>query len=145
MFCILVSRITKVELVSKERAFPVRCRTKQTKLEGSNFRIGENRTLLNWQKLGSFPIGKNRTSPIWQSWDSSGLALPDWHFRIGTLPVGTLPGHYPLARILRLHYGKDGCARSADIKTVTSELTRPTVTLAPVLPSLGVEDVIAQM
>ena len=40
-------------------------------------------------------------------------------------------GHYPLASILRLHYGKDGCARSADIKTVTSELTRPTVNLLP--------------
>ena len=51
----------------------------------------------------------------------------------------------PLARILRLHYGKDGCARSADIKTVTSELTRPTVKLAPVLPCLGVEDVAAQI
>ena len=54
-------------------------------------------------------------------------------------------GHYPLARILRLHYGKDGCARSADIKTVTSELTRPIIKLAPVLPCLGVEDVAAQM
>ena len=51
----------------------------------------------------------------------------------------------PLARILRLHYGKDGCARSADIKTITSELTRPTVKLAPVIPCLGVEDVAAQM
>ena len=57
----------------------------------------------------------------------------------------TLRGHYPLARILRLHYGKDGCARSADIKTVTSKLTRPTVKLASVLPYLGVEDVAAQM
>ena len=32
-------------------------------------------------------------------------------------------GHYPLARILKLLYGKDECARSADIMTVTSELT----------------------
>ena len=54
-------------------------------------------------------------------------------------------GHYPLARILKLHYGKDGCARSADIKTITSELTRPTVKLAPAIPCLGVEDVAAQM
>ena len=53
-------------------------------------------------------------------------------------------GHYPLARILRLHYGKDGCARSADIKTVASELTRPAVKLAPVLRCLGVENVAAQ-
>ena len=57
-------------------------------------------------------------------------------------------GHYPLARILwqgRTRYGKDGRARYADIKTVTSELTRPTVKLAPVLPCLGVEDVAAQI
>ena len=53
-------------------------------------------------------------------------------------------GHYPLARIAKLHYVKDGCARSADIKTVTSELIRPTIKLAPVLPSLGAEDVAAQ-
>ena len=33
----LVCRNSIVELVSKERAFPVQCRTKQTKLEGSNF------------------------------------------------------------------------------------------------------------
>ncbi|XP_063713758.1 uncharacterized protein LOC134841654 [Symsagittifera roscoffensis] len=39
----------------------------------------------------------------------------------------------PLARILRLHYGKDGCARSADIKTITSELTRPTLSIYTVL------------
>ena len=54
-------------------------------------------------------------------------------------------GLHPLACILKLHYGKDGCARSADIKTITSELTRPTVKLAPVLPCLGVEDVAAQI
>ena len=50
-----------------------------------------------------------------------------------------------LARILRLHYGKDECASAADLKNVTSELTRPTVKLAPVLPYLGVEDVAAQV
>ena len=78
-----------------------------------------------------------------------------WHNQSGVkLKTGDLAwviepdtprGHYRLARILKLHYGKDGCARSADIKTVTSELTRPTVKLAPVLPCLGVEDVAAQM
>ena len=37
LFSSLVSRNITVELVSKERAFPVRCRTKQTQLEGNNF------------------------------------------------------------------------------------------------------------
>ena len=46
-------------------------------------------------------------------------------------------GYYPLARIVKLYYGKDGCARSALVKTATSEVTWPTVKVAPVLPSSG--------
>ena len=37
MFCTLVSRLVKVELFSKERAFPVRCCPKQKKVEGNYF------------------------------------------------------------------------------------------------------------
>ena len=37
VFCTLASRNSIVEFVSEERAFLVQCRTKQTKLEGSNF------------------------------------------------------------------------------------------------------------
>ena len=46
-------------------------------------------------------------------------------------------GYYPLARIVKLNYGQDGCARSALVRTATREVTRPTVKLAPVLPSSG--------
>ena len=45
--------------------------------------------------------------------------------------------YYPLARIVKHNYGQDGCARSALVKTATREVTRPTVKLAPVLPSWG--------
>ena len=41
-------------------------------------------------------------------------------------------GYHSLARIVKLNYGHDGCARSALVKTATA-----TVRLAPVLPSLG--------
>ena len=44
-------------------------------------------------------------------------------------------GYYTLARIIKLHYGQDGCARSALVQTATRENTQPTVELAPVLPS----------
>ena len=37
VFCTLVSRNSLVEHVSKEIAFPVLCRTKHSKPEGSNF------------------------------------------------------------------------------------------------------------
>ena len=45
VFCTQVSRNSIVELVSKERAFPVQFRTKQTKLEGSSF--------LKWASIAS--------------------------------------------------------------------------------------------
>ena len=44
-------------------------------------------------------------------------------------------GHYPLARVLKLNYGNDSIARSAEVKTASGILTRPVVKLAPVLPS----------
>ena len=50
---------------------------------------------------------------------------------------GSPHGYYPLARIVKLNYGQDGCARSALVKTATREVSLPTVKLAPVLPSSG--------
>ena len=44
-------------------------------------------------------------------------------------------GHYPLARVVKLNYGTDSIARSAELKTATGNLVRPIVKLAPVLPS----------
>ena len=43
-------------------------------------------------------------------------------------------GHYPLARVVKLNYGPDSVARSAELKTTTGNLVRPIVKLAPVLP-----------
>ena len=50
-------------------------------------------------------------------------------------------GHYPLARIKTLNYGKDNIARSAVVTTRSGELNRPAVKLAPVFAPLGAEDV----
>ena len=43
-------------------------------------------------------------------------------------------GHYPLARVVKLNYGPDSVARSAELKTTTGNLVRPIVKLASVLP-----------
>ena len=43
-------------------------------------------------------------------------------------------GHYQLARVVKLNYGPDSVARSAELKTTTGNLVRPIVKLAPVLP-----------
>ena len=43
-------------------------------------------------------------------------------------------GHYPLARVVKLNFGSDAVARSAEVKTSTGCLVRPVVKLCPVLP-----------
>ena len=43
-------------------------------------------------------------------------------------------GHYSLGRVMKLNYGTDAIARSAEVKTSTGNLVRPVVKLAPVLP-----------
>ena len=43
-------------------------------------------------------------------------------------------GHYPLARVVRLNFGTDAVARSAEVRTASGNLIRPVIKLAPVLP-----------
>ena len=50
-------------------------------------------------------------------------------------------GHYPLARVLKLNFGHDPVARSAEVRTATGNLVRPVVKLAPVLPYPDLPDV----
>ena len=44
-------------------------------------------------------------------------------------------GYYPLARVVKLNFGSDAVARSAEVKTTSGNLVRPVVKLALVLPS----------
>ena len=43
-------------------------------------------------------------------------------------------GHYPLARVVKLNFGTDAVARSAEVRTASGNLVRPVIKLAPVLP-----------
>ena len=62
----------------------------------------------------------------------------DRHLKTGDLVWLVEPtaprGHYPLGRVVKLNYGTDAIARSAEVKTSTGNLVRPVVKLAPVLP-----------
>ena len=44
-------------------------------------------------------------------------------------------GYYPLVRVVKLIFGSDAVARSAEVKTSTGCLVRPVVKLCPVLPA----------
>ena len=43
-------------------------------------------------------------------------------------------GHYPLARVVKLNFGTDAVARSAEARTASGNLVRPVIKLASVLP-----------
>ena len=49
-------------------------------------------------------------------------------------------GYYPLARVVKLHFGNDAVARSAEVKTTSRNLVRPVVKLAPVLHPTDLAD-----
>ena len=49
-------------------------------------------------------------------------------------------GYYPLARVVKLNFGSDAVARSAEVRTTSGNLVRPVVKLAPILPSPDVPD-----
>ena len=46
-------------------------------------------------------------------------------------------GHYPLARVVKLNYGANSVAQSAEVKTSSGNLTRPIVKLFPSFPFLN--------
>ena len=62
----------------------------------------------------------------------------DRHLKTGDLVWLVEPtaprGHYPLGRVVKLNYGTDTIARSAEVKTSTGNVVRSVVKLAPVLP-----------
>ena len=49
-------------------------------------------------------------------------------------------GFYPLARVIKLNFGSDAIAHSAEVKTTSGNLVRPVVKFAPVLPSPNLPD-----
>ena len=49
-------------------------------------------------------------------------------------------GYYLLARVVKLNFGSDAIARSAEVKTTSGNLVRPVVKLAPVLPPPDLPD-----
>ncbi|XP_051155785.1 uncharacterized protein LOC127278229 [Leptopilina boulardi] len=83
---------------------------------------------------------------FWSKWSSMYLqrqqSISKWHYPSNDIKVGSLvlltderfpPAKWPLARVLKLHPGKDGLTRVVTIKTATSRYQRPIHKLA-ILP-----------
>ena len=72
----------------------------------------------------------NRRSK-WSSHSNKGLKTGD----LVWIVEPTSPrGYYPLARVVKLNFGTDAVARSAEVRTASGNLVRPVIKLAPVLP-----------
>ena len=101
----------------------------------------------NYSHSKRYARAQSYANAIWQRWLSEYVptlnkkvkwhAPPENSLKTGDmvwLVESTSPrGHYPLARIMSLNYGKDNTARSANLRTVSGNYTRPLVKLVPVL------------
>ena len=85
---------------------------------------------------------------FWKRWRTEYIThigrFTRWHHPTRNITVGDivllrddspLPTKWPLARVTRVHPGKDGLVRVTTIKTGTGVYTRPVTTLALLLPS----------
>ena len=113
------------------------------------------KSIENYSHSKRYARAQSYANKIWQRWLSEYVptlnkrvklhAPPEISLKTGDmvwLVESTSPrGHYPLARIKSLIYGKDNTARSANLRTVSGNYTRPLVKLVPVLAPSGVEDV----
>ena len=109
----------------------------------------------NYSHSKRYARAQSYANAIWQRWLSEYVptlnkrvkwhAPPEYALKTGDmvwLVESTSPrGHYPLARIMSLNYGKHNTARSANLRTVSGNYTRPLVKLVPVLAPSGMEDV----
>ena len=69
---------------------------------------------------------------------SSKWQSPSRNLSVGDVVIlcedNTVPSHWPLARIVKTHHGKDGVSRVVTVRTSSENLyTRPVVKVAPLL------------
>lgn len=89
---------------------------------------------------------------LWRRWASEYLQgltpRPKWWVVPENLKEGQLcllknestpPCRWPLARIVRLHPGGDGCVRVVDVRTAGGKFTRPVVKIVP-LPAAKADE-----
>ncbi|XP_011687024.1 PREDICTED: uncharacterized protein LOC105449467 [Wasmannia auropunctata] len=99
--------------------------------------------LTRWQLL------QGMRDHFWERWSREYLHTlahrPKWWTPVDDFAVGRLcllrsentpPTRWPLARILRLHWGEDGQVRVVTVRTASSELVRP-ITKIVLLPVSG--------
>ncbi|XP_043496460.1 uncharacterized protein LOC122520465 [Polistes fuscatus] len=93
----------------------------------SHFQRIQERFQQFWRRLSTECLQAHQTTSKWQTSQND--------IREGSLVLITderlPPSKWPLARVIKLHPGKDGLCRVVTLKTATSTITRPIVKLAP--------------
>lgn len=123
-------------------------------LTPGHFLIGESLTSvpnpsfseISEARLSKWQLIQKRIEHFWKRWYFECIhryhSISKWHHPSSEIEIGSMvlltderlpPTNWPLARVLKLHPGKDGLTRVVTIKTTTSRLTRPIAKLC-VLP-----------
>ena len=127
-------------------------------LTPNNFFLGQNSLTLpslrsreNYFHSKIYARAQSYANAIWQRWLSEYVptfnkrvkwhASPEYSLKTGDMVwfvESTSPrGHYPLARIMSLNFGKDNTARSANLRSVSGNYTRPLIEFVPVFAPSG--------
>lgn len=98
---------------------------------------------LSESRLSRWQYINQRTQQFWKAWSMHYLqrlhSISKWHHPSNIIKVGSLvlltderlpPTKWPLARVIKLHPGKDNLTRVVTLKTPTTELVRPIAKLA---------------
>ena len=114
----------------------------------NHFLLGQHSLTFPSQRLSEnyyhpkhYAQAQSHANAIWQRWLTEYVptlskkvrwhATPKYSLKIGDmvcLVESTSPrGHYPLACLMSLNYGNDNTARSANLRTVSGNYTRPLV------------------
>ncbi|CAB0036794.1 unnamed protein product [Trichogramma brassicae] len=101
---------------------------------------------ISQSRLSRWQLIQHQVQSFWKRWSSQYLhqlqSISKWHHPSHAISIGSLvlitnealpPCQWPLARVIKLHPGKDGLTRVVDLKTAQSILTRPLTKLV-VLP-----------
>ena len=120
-----------------------------------SLKFPSQRSIENYSHSKRYARAQSYANAIWQRWLSEYVptlnervawhAPPEDSLKTGDfvwlVEITSSRDHYPLARIMSLNYGKVKTARSANLRTVSGNYTRPLVKFVPFLAHSVLEDI----
>ena len=102
---------------------------------------------INSQQVVDTEIVELKMTPVHSGGSCSAFSVKPYvrktlHVGNDVIDVDYLKTIYPLARVIKFHFGSYAIARSVEVKTTSGNFVRPVVKLAPVLPPPNLPDLV---